>query len=123
MAADSIVISPITTKAARNAGSALRPAPVSSQSAKACSSAAAQVTPRLMPSICTIENRLLPLAARAGSRSFSVTAFIAVNCIELTPPNTAICSTRSHSGCSGVISAKAAISAPSSSVLPTSTGR
>ena len=79
--------------------------------------------PRLRPSICTIENRLLPLAAWAASRSFSVTVFMAENWVELTAPKKASWVVRSHSGWSGVIRAKAAISTPSSMVLTSSTRR
>ncbi|MCY1231212.1 hypothetical protein D9M72_436520 [compost metagenome] len=66
---------------------------------------------------------LLPLLAPAPLRSFSVTVFIAVNWIELTMPNNASSGTSSHSGSCGVISAKAAITSPTTKVLATSTWR
>src|SRR6516225_12416372 len=54
-------------------------------------------TPSAIASICTIENRLLPLPASACDRPLSVTLFIAANCIEFAAPNTAS-STISSSG-------------------------
>ena len=58
---------------------------------KAASTAPAAATPMLMlmASICTIDNKLLPLLAMWLSRSRRVTVFMAVNCIELTAPKAA----------------------------------
>ena len=119
-----MVSTPIVTSAPRNTDTACGPASTApNQPEKVLSSAAATLTPRLMPSICTIDIRLLPLDAWPGPKSLSVTVFIAVNCIELTAPNAANCRMRSQSGCEGVISAKLAIIRPSASVLNTSTRR
>ncbi len=87
------------------------------------SSAPATVTPRLIASICTSENRLLPLLAPPVPRSFSVSVFIAVNCIEFTPPKSASCTSRSHSGWSAVVSPKLAIARPTSTVFVNNTRR
>ena len=76
-----------------------------------------------MATICTIDSRLLPLLAMSCPRSLRVTVFMAVNCSEFTAPNTASCTTCTHSGCEGAASPKLAMVTPTSSVLPTSTWR
>ena len=81
------------------------------------------MTPRLIDSICTSENRLLPLLAPPVPRSFSVSVFIAVNCIELKPPNSARCTTFTQTGTVSRISAKLAIITPTMIVFASSTLR
>ncbi|CFB63103.1 hypothetical protein LMG16407_03178 [Pandoraea apista] len=75
------------------------------------------VTPSPSASICAIENKPFPALARRMPRSLSVTLFIAANCIEFAPPNTASCTNPSHIGQPGPKSAKLAIEPPTIAVL------
>ncbi|MNW12704.1 hypothetical protein D3C71_2104640 [compost metagenome] len=70
-----------------------------------------------MASICTIENRLLPLPASSRESPFSVTLFIAANCIEFEAPKVASCRIDTASGQPGDIAANEAIEAPTISVF------
>lgn len=90
---------------------------------KVASSAPAEVTARLIDSICTIDSMLLPLLAFTPLRSFSVTVFMAVNCTEFTAPKMASCTSTIGSGSVGEISANDAITSPTTNVLVTSTRR
>ncbi len=76
-----------------------------------------------MASICTIDSRLLPLLASAPPRSFRVTVFMAVNCIELKSPKKASCAIVTPSGSWPEMSAKLAMAVPTSRVLATSMRR
>jgi hypothetical protein len=123
--ADAEVISPTQMKVAWKAGStSIWCAPFAPKPAwNVASSAPAEVTARLIDSICTIDSIELPLLALAPDRSFSATVFMAVNWIELTMPKMASCTSVSASGRVGEISAKDAIVSPTTKVLTTSTRR